>query len=155
MTVLKLLDPERIWYLKPGASEADIDALEARFAMKLPSDYREIMRSSDGADFEFTDTYFRLWSVASVEDRNIQCSVQRYIPGALAIGNDAGDIWYLLDFTRTPGPALIELEAGNLDRADSILRGNSLTEALRAWSGLDDARARLLGCMADRLTSTS
>lgn len=154
MNIVELFDPTQSWYLQPGVIESELERLEQKFGFKLPADYRELMRWSNGGDFQLGERYFRLWSVADVEDANTVVQVQRWIPNALAIANDAGDFWYLLDYTlgSAEAPVLIELEAGNLDRADAILWGASLTAAIRTWIGLDDARARLLGCMATRAT---
>jgi hypothetical protein len=152
MKLQPFFDSQNTWHLQqPGATAEDIDRLEQLFGLGLPTDYRELISWSNGGDFIVGKVYFRLWSIEDVERRNRILDVQRRIHGSLVIGNDAGDFLYLLDYVLgTDEPAFVELEAGNLDRSDAIVHGTSLTAALRSWSGIDAARARLLGCLAAR-----
>lgn len=152
MKLQPFFDPQNTWYLQqPGATAEDINRLEQLFGLSLPADYRELISWSNGGDFIVGKMYFRLWSIEDVEQRNSALDVQRYVRGSLVIGNDAGDFLYLLDYVLgTDEPAFVELEAGSLDRAYAVVHGINLTAALRSWSGIDAARARLLGCLAIR-----
>jgi hypothetical protein len=106
---------------------------------------------SNGADLLIGETYFRFWSISDVIGTNASAGVQFYLPHTIAIGCDASDTWYLLDYrVNAQQPALIEIEAGSLCANNFTVCGTSLEAAFRTWSGIDDARARLLGCIAAR-----
>lgn len=111
------------------------------------------MAWSDGGDFQVGETYLRLWDIRDLVRANEQLHVQSYLPGTVAIGNDAGDMLYLLDYREHAAePRLIEVEAGAIfDPDECVVRGATFTAALHAWSGIDRVRGALLACLAARL----
>jgi hypothetical protein len=142
---------EERWYLQPGAHLDEVRDAEMVLGETFPDDYVELITWSNGGDFRVGDRYFRLWSIEDVILRNARLDVQADLPGTVAIGGDAGEILYLLDYRmdRTR-PRFIEAEGDNMCFGGIVVHAASLTAAFYAWSGLENARRSFLQCLAAR-----
>lgn len=150
MKAIRLL--EQRWHLRPGATRNELMWAAKIFGVVFPDDYIEIMTWSDGGDFLLAEHYLRLWSICEVVDANAQLTVQSFLPGTVAIGNDGGDMLYLLDYRdSSTAPRLLEVEGGAMWSGECTVEGSSLTDALCAWSGLARVRAVLLHCLRARV----
>jgi hypothetical protein len=151
MRAIRLL--EQRWHLRPGATLREVQHAAAIFGVVFPDDYIEIMTWSDGGDFLLGENYLRLWRSGEIVARNADLEVQMYLPGTVAIGNDAGDMLYLLDYRQSQvEPQLVEVEAGAMfDSEQCTVQGPTFTAALLAWSGLATVRAALLRCLRARV----
>jgi hypothetical protein len=139
------------WYLQPPATEVEIGRVEAALGFALPDDYRSLIMWSNGGDLIFGERYFRFWRLERVLRTNKFLEVSKYLPGTVAIGNDGGDMLYLLDYRADRDhPALIEVEGGCMSLNEFVRDADSLEAALRAWSGLDAARSELLSVLVAR-----
>ncbi len=143
------------WHIGPGATLDEVRRTEERLGVVFPADYVELITWSNGLDFRWGERYFRLWAVHRVPQRNSALDIQAAHPGAVAIGGDAGELLYLLDYSVAPtSPRLIEVDTDMLG-LEFTVQGSSLTDALYAWSGLTSARQALLQCLAARLESAA
>src|SRR5262245_32371048 len=72
--------------LRPPAHVDDIVAAEEHFSFKFPSDYRQFLQMTNGA--EFVGAVF--WSAAELADYNIEYQFPKFAPWFIAIGSDGG-----------------------------------------------------------------
>lgn len=114
--------------LRPGATEAEITAVEAALGLPFPADFRASLRIHDGEDWQQgirwldnamlllpvakiltrwqeQQTYYARWGEDEyVDDYQDQRRIRNvvYHPRRIAIAESDADIWLWLDFT--PGP---------------------------------------------------
>jgi hypothetical protein len=149
MRAIRLL--EQRWRLRPGATAREVHRAAATLGVVFPDDYVEIMTWSDGGDFELGEKYLRLWNIREVVERNSALDVQSNLPGTVAIGSDASDMLYLLDYRQAGAePKLLEVEGGAQFFDECTVQGPTFTAALCAWSGLGAVRSAFLRCLLAR-----
>ena len=93
------------WLARPGApggaSDADLDEAERRLDIRLPQDYREVMRRSDGGEAEFGESWIRLWCVTDLVEHNEGYEAEALAPGFTFFGSDGGGEAYAWDWRQT------------------------------------------------------
>lgn len=78
-----------------AASPADIESAEHALGVRLPADYVECLRESNGAEgFVYPEVYLVLWSTAELVELNAAYSVPEFAPGLVLIGTDGGEEGY-------------------------------------------------------------
>ncbi len=89
---LLLLSGEYRWDANPMAAEADITALVSFCPVVLPSEYLELLRSSDGGDAQRSGypSYVRFWSARMAIEYNQSYEIERWLPGFVGIGDNGG-----------------------------------------------------------------
>ncbi len=81
--------------LKSGATEEQLAAVEAELGRRLPEDYRQVLRDSDGLEgFVAPETYLSLWSTSDLASLNEAYAVGEFLPGVVLLGTDGGDTGY-------------------------------------------------------------
>ena len=89
--------------LRPGASESDILRLESDLNVRLPDDYRDFLRSSNGTEgFLAPDIYVLLWSANQIISLNTGYCVHEFLPGTVLLGSNGADTGYGLNFGASP-----------------------------------------------------
>jgi hypothetical protein len=86
----------------PGASEESMQRLEAYtarvFGARLPSDYLEFLRFTDGAAGPLGESgYVALWPADDLPENNDGYGTPRWMPGFFLIGSDGGNTAYGID----------------------------------------------------------
>ncbi len=71
----------------PGLKESELEALERSTGKRLPGDYREFLRRSDGLSL---DGGLLIYGSADLTERNETWEVDEYAPGHIAIADDGG-----------------------------------------------------------------
>jgi hypothetical protein len=88
-----VLDLERFlvsFERRPGASHAAIAGAEEQLRVKLPREYVEFLRLTDGGEGFIGGGYAILWAVEELHSANQDYEFMKYVPGFLSFGSDGG-----------------------------------------------------------------
>ena len=84
-------------------SLAEIDALEGMIDLKLPEDYVEFLRLSNGGEGPIGEHgYARFWRVEELVERNEAYEVSERVPGLFLFGSDGGNEAFAFDTRKSP-----------------------------------------------------
>src|SRR6266508_5424932 len=72
----------------PGASEAELQAVEAHHGRFLPAALRELLRWSNGFRADMNRTFIDLWSTRVLVEWKDASGLPRRLPGLLVVGTD-------------------------------------------------------------------
>ena len=75
------------------ANKAVIQSIENEMNVKLPKGYRELLEYTDGFS---TDSGLVIYGTDDIVERNTTLEVEEYAKGYLAIGDDSGDIVFIV-----------------------------------------------------------
>jgi len=99
MSVVSLSD----FATNPAATAAIIESVELSLGVKLPSDYREFMRQTNGGEGSVGgDSFVMLWKLDELEEFNREYEVAEYCKGVLLFGSSGGGEAYGFDIRQTP-----------------------------------------------------
>jgi hypothetical protein len=88
---------------------AVIEGVERQLGVKLPVEYAEFLRKTDGGEgFIGKSAYVILWPVGEIVSMNQAYEVQKYAPGLLIFGSDGGGEAFGFD-TRSPGWPVVQV----------------------------------------------
>jgi SMI1/KNR4 family protein SUKH-1 len=80
---------------RPGASVAAIAAAQWELGQRLPRDYVEFLRASNGIEgCVGNHGYVQLWPAEDLAERNRGYDVAEQLPGFLLLGSDGGGTAY-------------------------------------------------------------
>lgn len=122
-----------------GSSNEEIIDLKNHFnGIAIPNEY--IYFISEVSDAEILvqgELYIRIWGASGCIEMNDSYFIQKYIPDALAIGDDEGGqaIFYAKG---NNGYGLYRVGFGNLDIADAVFISDSLYSLLIEGKGADE-----------------
>jgi hypothetical protein len=87
-----LLSGKYQWDGNSQANEEDIAALVSWCPVELPSEYLELLRSSDGGEAQLSGYphYVRIWSARNAIEQNLGYEIQHWLPGFIGIGDNGG-----------------------------------------------------------------
>lgn len=90
-----MIDFSRISDLEthPPVGKDKIDAVENKLKITLPNAYRQILNQTNGF---FTESGVLIYGTDDIIERNITLEVNDYAEGYVAIGDDSGDIVFLM-----------------------------------------------------------
>lgn len=84
------------------AKEEAIKVLEKTLGQRLPPDYREFLKVTDGGEgFIGKNAYVILWGVDEINSMNQAYEVEKYASGLLIFGSDGGGDAYGFDTRST------------------------------------------------------
>ena len=89
--------PESDWMPHPPATAESLAALEAKYQLALPADYRELMRVTSGFGLYGHETQLNLESAEELLLYNEDPQFAEDLPGMFVIGNDNGDALFYYD----------------------------------------------------------
>ena len=124
----------------PPATDADIQAAEARLGVRFPAEYRELLRLADGAeadDREFDSLL--LYGTEALDERNATWETFAYAPGFLAIGDTGGGD--VLAISLSSEPAAVSIVDSGAMSPECM---EELAPSLKAWLA-DGCRTRADG----------
>jgi SMI1 / KNR4 family (SUKH-1) len=94
---------------RAGATDAIISEREKQLGLKLPAEYVEFLKLTNGGEgFIGKNAYVMLWGVTELASMNQSYEVQEYVPGLLIIGSDGGGEAYGFD-TRAPQWPIVQV----------------------------------------------
>ena len=99
--------------LKQPAPETALRQL--RSAGRLPKDYVDFLRESNGAEGFVGDSYLILFGAEAIEPINEAAAVDRFAPGLIIFGSDGGGKSYAFD---TRGDEVTIVEFFDMDIGD-------------------------------------
>ena len=157
-----LLDAEA---MEAPASEEALQALaefvRAAFGTRLPDDYRDFLRASDGYNGDVGGKdYVVFWSAALVQSYTEDYEAQRWMPGLLMIGSNGGNAVFGLDLRDPDTTAYVETDFVPMNWDHTFGRDASLYDFLLRRiaqhddDGDDEEQAALQGHEAGCVTGT-
>lgn len=124
---------------EPPSSEAELAEL-ALFAKErglvVPDEYLELVREASEIELLVgANGCIRFWSAAGTVEMNQAYEVQRYLPDALAIGDDEGGK-ALAMMEGEQGPGLYRFPFSDPDRAEAVFIASSVRALLSQGVGV-------------------
>ncbi|ELN2737002.1 SMI1/KNR4 family protein [Pluralibacter gergoviae] len=124
--------------MNPGSTQEEVNSLISHFnTISIPSEYIDfIYKFSDAEILVNNESYIRIWGGKGCIEMNNSYNIQKYIPGALAIGDDEGGkvIFYAQG---NDGYGLYLVGFGDLDINDAVFVAESLKDLLICGRGID------------------
>lgn len=124
---------------KTGSSEENIKRMKSFFIGKdIPEEYINFISEVSEAEILVQgDAYIRIWGAEGCIEMNESYHIQKYIPEAIAIGDDEGGqaIFYA---NGKSGYGIYKVGFGNLDIDDAVFISNSLYDLLVKGEGADN-----------------
>jgi hypothetical protein len=112
-----------------GAPEETISMFQTAFGKKVPEDYIEFMRETNGAEGTVGDSYIQIWPVENILSLNKEYRSDEFTPGLLIFASDGGDTAYAFD-ARSTEVNIAEFPFVSIDSEDIRKRANNFTEFL-------------------------
>lgn len=123
---------------KAGSTKTEIEELQAFFiGIDIPNEYTDfISKIAEAEILVKNDYYIRIWDAKGCMEMNESYNIQKYIPSALAIGDDEGGqaIFYAKG---NHGYGLYKVGFGNLDINDAVFIAPSLHDLLINGVGIE------------------
>lgn len=116
---------------RPPADPAAIAKVEAESYLRLPSDYADFLRCSNGGEGSVGASYVRLYRAEELLELNEGYSLAEFAPGLFLFGSDGGGEAFCFDM-RTPAMPIVMMPFVPLDPEDAIVVGASFDEFLEA-----------------------
>lgn len=128
-----------------------IEAAERALGFRLPEDYREFARLSDGAEGLVGDRYVSFWRISELAELNELIRGDQLVPGFIAFGTDGGTQLYGFD-RRTAEGGVAQAPVVGLDWKRARRVADSFVELLRTLGGesLQPAPRQGLGFLRGR-----
>jgi hypothetical protein len=91
-TISNIINSDLPWDRENPASTDSIESLVSRSGLKLPKDYLDFLRMSNGGEGELpVDPYwFQIWPAEEVLEHNEGYQVSTNVPGFFAFGSNGG-----------------------------------------------------------------
>jgi hypothetical protein len=113
-----------------GASENALNQFMKSSGIKLPEQYLEFMRISNGIEgFIDQNSYLILWPIEQISELNEAYAVEEFAPGLLIFGSNGGDIAYAFD-TRSEKMPIVETPFIGMNLDNVKLCGTTLKSFL-------------------------
>lgn len=90
------------------ANQAELDQFEAESGVRLPPDYFEFLRRSNGGEGFIGNAYAILWRIGELTTMNESYQVKDYAPGFFVFGSDGGGEAFAFDM-RTSAMPIVSL----------------------------------------------
>jgi len=105
------------WMPSPPATAEELEAIEQKYGIVLPADYRELMLATSGCGLYAYRTKLNLESADDVLWHNEDPRFKEHLPGMFVIGDDNGDAVFYYDPKNRLGRgayALFEVDLGTI-----------------------------------------
>jgi hypothetical protein len=98
----------------PPASTNVLEETEKKLGFKLPAEYVEFLKKSNGGEGFIGDEYVILWRIEELISMNCSYEVEKDVPGFLIFGSNGGGEAFGLD-TRTPQWSIVKIPFVGMD----------------------------------------
>lgn len=141
MSVLNNMDGRfELLVSQTGASKGAIDELVAfvqSHGATLPDDYLAMLWVATEVEIRVDGRgCIRFWAPAGVLELNVAHELQRYIPEAIAVGDDEGGMVFVF-MTGQDGTGLYRLSFADPDPAEAVFIAESVEALLLRGVGID------------------
>jgi len=117
----------------PGASEEALDKAEEQLGVRLPADYRAVMRQTNGVECEFGNSWVRLWPVEDLVEKNaVWREFQR---PCTFFGSNGGGEGYAWDGREGRAGKYVAVDWVNADPDAAVPCGETFEQFLAALDG--------------------
>ncbi|MCL2492761.1 MAG: SMI1/KNR4 family protein [Clostridiales bacterium] len=116
--------------LNPPASEESLKDVEEKLGCNLPSQYKEFLLESNGAEGLIGSSYLVIWPIDDIVISNQDYEVEKYTPGLIYFGSDGGGEAYAFD-SRTKEMPIVEFPFESIHIEDAELCGKTFYEFLQ------------------------
>ena len=113
-----------------------IDEIENVYNIKLPDDYRELVRKIGSGEGFIKDHYIVVWSASEVVRFNYEYEVDKYAPGLMLFGSNGGGEGFAYDIRNKSMP-VVEVPFVGMDLADAKTIACSITELFTRMANED------------------
>jgi hypothetical protein len=125
---------DRLKKRMPGATQGQIDWLQAEVGAVLPPDYLDALTYCNGAEGDMGGTrfWFQLWQVDEVVSMKDEYGVPEFAPGLIPFSSDGGGTLFGID-ARSRDPMtmdFVQFDAVNLGWGREEFRCRTFTEFL-------------------------
>jgi len=96
---------------------------------KLPSDYLDLLRKSNGGEFTIGDRSIGFFSLREIREYYLNYEFPTYMPEALPFGLNGGGVFYAYD-CREDSNSVIGVHASDLGWESAVVLGDNLEEVL-------------------------
>jgi SMI1/KNR4 family protein SUKH-1 len=142
--VLQALDA-MTWSRHPGATEHSIRGVERRFNIRLPADYRELLRHFDGGGLTGRGTSVNFAPIAGLIEHNIDPRFRDHLQGMFVIGDDGEGAVYFLDPSGAlgyGGNTIFHVPLGDLKIANSRFAAANVSDLVKGSLRGEDIYSR-------------
>jgi hypothetical protein len=125
--------PQSVWSTRPPAAEESLAALESKYHLKLPDDYRELMLTTNGGGLYGHRTRLNLESADDLLWHNDDPDFIENLPRMFVIGDDTGDALFYYDPHNRLGNGaygIYQVDFGTMGFPYSKYAAASLTELI-------------------------
>jgi hypothetical protein len=92
---------------REGALDAQVAEAETTLGKRLPVEYIEFLRFSNGGEGFVGEHYLILWGAEELGPSNRDCEVEEYAPGLLMFGSDGGGEAFGFDTRVSDWPVVV------------------------------------------------
>jgi hypothetical protein len=127
--------PESQWMTSPPATPESLLAIERKYKLRLPGDYRELMQVTNGFGLYGHRTQLNLEPADELFWHNEDPRFTAKLPGMFVIGDDNGDALFYYDPTNRLGKgiyAIFQVDFGMIGFPHSKHAAASLSELIEA-----------------------
>lgn len=115
----------------PPADPTAIERFEADSGFRLPRDYVDFLRRSDGGEgFIGPNAYVIFWRLGELEEMNKAYQVSEYAPGLFVFGSDGGGEAFAFD-NRTAEKQVVSVPFVGMELELAQKMGSTFSEFLR------------------------
>jgi hypothetical protein len=111
--------------------ERSLSENEFKSGHALPSDFKDLLRTSNGGEGYLGNQYLMLWSIEEIIDYNAQYDVEKYAPGLLIFGSSGGGEAYAFDYRSGKFDGVVKIPFVGMDLKYTRALASTFTDFLR------------------------
>jgi hypothetical protein len=112
-----------------GAPQHIVDEVQQQLGIKLPDDYLDFMRETNGAVGFVGSSFLRIYELEEIRPANQRLESDKFTPGLIVFGSNGGGLAYAYDMRARP-VNIVEIDFVSIKSADAKLRGRSFEDFL-------------------------
>jgi hypothetical protein len=127
------------WDQAEPATEADLHNIQLRFGARVPKDYLDFLRISNGGEgsLPVQPWWFVIWAAETIIERWIAYEMEEYIPGYLAFGSNGGGEAFVFNLNAATPERVYIMPFIGMEPGQEILVASSFKEFVRLFGKND------------------